>query len=349
MDKVLSIIIPSYNMKDYIAKCVESLICEVLTDLDVIIVNDGSRDETLQIAQSFAQRYPDSISVINKENGNYGSCINAALKVAQGKYVKVLDADDSFNTSQLPDFVTFLKNVKTSVVVSDYVIVNEQGETTETITFSDKITDKILSFRDATAILGHEMFQMHAVTYKLNLLKQIGYKQTEGISYTDQEWMFTPMALAESISVYPGIIYKYLVGRAGQTIDTNVSYKAVNQTMQVMESLMVRFKELQSSIDGEQRNYLISRLYQKIPSIYRISLLKTIDNAPRKRLRSFDENLMSLNNEIYGQLDNETVGKLPYHFISHWRKSGRQDGPLFLAFVRLIISKLLLPIQVKKQ
>ena len=164
MDKVLSIIIPSYNMKDYIAKCVESLICEVLIDLDVIIVNDGSRDETLQIAQSFAQRYPDSISVINKENGNYGSCINAALKVAKGKYVKVLDADDSFNTSQLPDFVTFLKNVGTSVVISDYVIVNEQGETTETIIFSDKITDKILSFRDATAILGHEMFQMHAVT-----------------------------------------------------------------------------------------------------------------------------------------------------------------------------------------
>lgn len=331
------------------AKCVESLICEVLTDLDVIIVNDGSRDETLQIAQSFAEQHPDSISVINKENGNYGSCINAALKIAKGKYVKVLDADDSFNTSRLPDFVTFLKNVETSVVISDYVIVNEQGETTQTITFSDKITDKILCFRDATEILGHEMLQMHAVTYKLSLLKHVGYKQTEGISYTDQEWMFSPMALVESISIYPGIIYKYLVGRAGQTIDTNVSYKAVNQTMQVMESLMRRFKALQPSIDDERREYLLSRLYQKIPSIYRISLLKTRDNAARKRLRFFDENLMSENNEIYGRLDNETVGKLPFHFISQWRKSGRKDGPVFLAFVRLIISRLILPIQAKKQ
>lgn len=87
-EKTLSIIIPSYNMEAYLPQCLDSLLGpDVPVELlDIIVVNDGSRDRTSEIAHSYANRYPDSIRVIDKANGNYGSCINAALPTARGRW-----------------------------------------------------------------------------------------------------------------------------------------------------------------------------------------------------------------------------------------------------------------------
>ena len=91
----MSICIPSYNMEQYLSRCVDSmLVDEVLDQLEIIIVNDGSKDGTLAIANDYKQRYPQSVVVIDKPNGHYGSCINASLKVATGKYFRIVDADD---------------------------------------------------------------------------------------------------------------------------------------------------------------------------------------------------------------------------------------------------------------
>ena len=99
--KVLSIIIPMYNMENYIGKCLQSLLdipTECLESIDIIVVNDGSKDQSLRIATSYQKKYPEVIRVIDKENGNYGSCINAGLAKALGTYVKVLDSDDYFSS-----------------------------------------------------------------------------------------------------------------------------------------------------------------------------------------------------------------------------------------------------------
>ena len=114
--KILSIIVPSYNMEAYLPKCLRGLVIddkELLGKLDVIVVNDGSKDRTSEIAHSFETKYPGVFRVIDKTNGHYGSCINAALPVAEGEYVKILDADieaevvlvigdDNQNLGQMP-------------------------------------------------------------------------------------------------------------------------------------------------------------------------------------------------------------------------------------------------------
>ena len=76
MDKILSIIIPSYNSKPFLAKCLDSLLCECTDELDIIVVNDGSTDGCEKIAEEYIEKYPDSISLINKENGGHGSGVN---------------------------------------------------------------------------------------------------------------------------------------------------------------------------------------------------------------------------------------------------------------------------------
>ena len=107
--KTLSIIIPTYNLEALLPLCLDSIVAsKALPRLDVVVVNDGSRDGSLAVAEGYAKRYADSVRVIDKANGNYGSTINAALPTLEGKYVKILDADDAFDTAALDSYVEYL-------------------------------------------------------------------------------------------------------------------------------------------------------------------------------------------------------------------------------------------------
>ena len=91
--KRLSVIIPTYNMAALLPQCLDSLVrSAAASSLDVVVVNDGSRDASLSIAQRYADHHPDIVRIIDKPNGNYGSTINAALPTLKGEYVKILDA-----------------------------------------------------------------------------------------------------------------------------------------------------------------------------------------------------------------------------------------------------------------
>ena len=109
---VLSVIIPAYNMESYLERCLQSLLveAEMLPMLDILVMNDGSRDATSKIGHRYQELYPGTIRVIDKENGHYGSCVNRGLEEARGTFVKILDADDSFSTEVLVRFLSFLSS-----------------------------------------------------------------------------------------------------------------------------------------------------------------------------------------------------------------------------------------------
>ena len=128
--KLLSVIIPAYNMEAYLQQCVESILrTPSLATVEVVVVNDGSKDKTLRIARQYAERYADTVRVIDKPNGNYGSTINAALPVVRGEYVKILDADDCFDTPSLAKFLEFLRKMQgVDMVVTPFVEVGRRKE-----------------------------------------------------------------------------------------------------------------------------------------------------------------------------------------------------------------------------
>lgn len=132
--KLLSIIVPTYNMEALLEKDLNSLVLETeeqRAKLDVIVVNDGSKDRSSEIAHQFADRYPEEFRVLDKANGNYGSCINAALPLVQGKYVRIMDADDSYYTENLPAYLDVLEKQDAELVLSPYDRIDEYGQTTE--------------------------------------------------------------------------------------------------------------------------------------------------------------------------------------------------------------------------
>ena len=99
MEKLLTVVIAAYNMEKYLPRCLDSIMSEKVRDrVQVIVINDGSKDKTSEIAHRYEDKCPDYITVIDKENGNYGSCMNAGVSIATGKYFRTLDADDWYNT-----------------------------------------------------------------------------------------------------------------------------------------------------------------------------------------------------------------------------------------------------------
>lgn len=129
MEKILTIVIPTYNMENFLPKALTSLVVEeeLMNILEVIVVNDGSKDSSLDIAYAFQKQYPQTFHVINKENGNYGSCVNRGLLEAKGKYIKILDADDSFDNAVFSKYLEKIKTLDVDVIFNDAKLVKPDG------------------------------------------------------------------------------------------------------------------------------------------------------------------------------------------------------------------------------
>lgn len=108
-------------MAAYLGTCLSSLIIERLERVEVIVINDGSKDNSAEVAQEFIDKYPETFKIINKQNKNYGSCINKGLAEAQGKYIKVLDSDDSFDTVNFATMVSLLEKIDVDLFLSDTI------------------------------------------------------------------------------------------------------------------------------------------------------------------------------------------------------------------------------------
>lgn len=249
MDKLLSIIVPSYNMEKYLPKCLGSLVvddADMLNRLDVIVVNDGSKDRTSEIAHEFESKYPGIFRVIDKANGNYGSCINAALPTAKGRFVKILDADDTYDTAAFGRYLKELANLPptTDMVMNDWVQVDEKGGVTNSTTYP--LPTDVL-FGVGECVKHVRWMAMHAVAFRTSLLGEIGYVQTEGISYTDLEWVYLPVAFAREIRYVKQFVYRHWVGRSGQTVERKTVIK--NRWMQdeILDRMLKQYDEVTCS------------------------------------------------------------------------------------------------------
>ncbi len=233
MSKLLSICIPSFNMEEYLSRCVDSmLVDEVLDQLEIIIVNDGSKDGTLAIANDYKQRYPQSVVVIDKPNGHYGSCINASLKVATGKYFRIVDADDWVDSQALAQLVKKLNDLDVDCVCTKYATRWIDGMDVQPL---DVPFNEILDLNQY--VLPIPNLRMHGLIYSTNLLRNIDYVQTEGICYTDTEYLYIPLSCAQNIFFMDIVLYQYYVARDGQSMDTEQRIKNDAHFYKIMEKV----------------------------------------------------------------------------------------------------------------
>lgn len=319
MQKILTIIVPTYNMEKYLDKCLSSLIvgapdCELMQSLEVLVVNDGSTDSSSEIAHRYEASYPGTFKVVDKENGNYGSCINSALPIATGKYVKVLDADDSFNTLALEVLLQTMVGNDADMFLTNTVTVTEDGKELHAFGYSvDEKNEDLTSLSELSKdVKFAQVIRMHNVAYRTEMIIQMGYRQTEGCFYTDNEWVFLPISMVKSVVALPITVYKYTRGRVGQTV-----YREQRSVHFVDEKIVALSLARQySCYEGSEygTHFLHARLLMHLQMLYLFGCCAFF--FPLDEFRSFDKQIQKDLPAIYRELKEE-----PLHYnikIKYW-------------------------------
>lgn len=329
MSKLLSIIIPTYNMEALLPRCLDSLLVSgALERIEAMVVNDGSKDGSLAVANGYKERFPDSVTVIDKPNGNYGSTINAALPVAKGKYVKILDSDDWFDSESLVRFLDSLESTDTDMVITHFNTIMEDGskEVTKYNVYGKEPYEYGRAYQlDDILKDGYiRFFLMHALTYRTQMLRDMGYRQTEGISYTDTEWACYPVFRSKDITFLNINLYQYNLAREGQTMDPKVIAKSLGQ-MQKMTLQLIDFYSNYDTVSlSETRLTFIKQYYaNRLRLLYKNYLLDIpYDSFKADELEELDAKLTDANNRFgFGQIRLYPANKiLRFDALKYWHK-----------------------------
>lgn len=327
-NKILSIAIPTYNMERYLGRCLDSLVAVRQVDvLEIIIVNDGSTDRSSEIAHCYANEYPNSVMVIDKQNGNYGSCVNAALKVTTGKYFRVLDSDDWVDTDGLERLIDKLKDAEADAVVTHFS--KEFAATGKSITIGTAFNrfNETLPF-GPEPLVGVDIetdFVMHKLTYRTALLIKIGFRQTEGISYTDSEYVYYPLMAANSIVFFNICFYRYFIGREGQSISIPSRIKHTDDMLVILMRIM-NSPYSGNEQSGFRKQVRLNLLCTFFASYYwSVLVIQKLTPANNESLRKLDSTLQAWDNELFYKLD--TVKCLGLKYIKYWRRTDRTVIP----------------------
>jgi len=312
MSKILTLVIPTYNMQDYLPECLESLIVEEdsLALLEVLIIIDGATDNSAQIGQGYAERYPNTFRVILKENGNYGSCVNRGIEEAQGKYIKILDADDKFETKNFTQFIKQIQDIDVDMIVSDYagwnISKNHIDYFKYNLPYPNTFTVNELEFTTEVPLM------MHAAAYRTSMLREMNYKQSEGISYTDQEWIFMPVTQVKSIWYFPYTLYIYRMGRAGQTVDINVWIHHANEEIFGLKKMTQFYKDIKDKSNDAILKFLDYRLKFRTNAIYNHIFIRSFNAVDDTLVKDLEQYIQTNLPAEYMQLEKE----IRYHGIN---------------------------------
>lgn len=259
MSKILTIVIPSYNVEAFLEKTVNSFLAEeIMDDIEILIVNDGSKDKTKEIGMHFEEQYPQCVKLVDKENGGHGSTINKGLSIATGKYFKVVDGDDWVDTAAFVSYVKKLKNINVDMVLTPFNEVYIPSMKTIKRATANVSTDKEYALSDVLGDIG-DCYQMHSITFRTAII-QDKLKITEHCFYVDQEYILLPLGAVEKVMFLDNTIYQYRLGDENQSV--SVTSKQKNRAMhrKVVMRLLRTFEDEKSELPAEKKAFLEKRI-----------------------------------------------------------------------------------------
>ena len=267
--KILSIIVPAYNVGKYLNEVLPTYVSSSLENaIEVIIVNDGSKDDTLDIANNYCKKYPSIFKVLDKENGGHGSTINAGLKVAVGKYVKVIDGDDWVTTKNLEKLVQVLNDTDVDIIINPFIQVNEVNKKEILIKDDAFSYEKVYNVDDVFSSIDR-LYQIHSVTFNRKVLENIPLI-TENCFYVDQQYVSYPLKFAKNVIFLDFPVYNYRVGNSGQSVAIKNQQKNRAMLKTVAKSLSDYI--VNNNMSDGARNFIAVRVAGMIFKIYRVYL-----------------------------------------------------------------------------
>ncbi len=292
MNKLLSIVVPVYNTQDYLSRCLDSLcVPEHLEQIEVLVVIDGSPDQSITIANRYRERYPETFIVINKENGGHGSAINVGLEHATGKYFRVLDSDDWFNTKNLGIFINKLQTEESDLVMTHMVKEYPNGNTL----YEQPINEHNRAYHteDIISQIDHRCFAMGRCTYKTDKLKEFGLKLLERQSYEDTFLHIFPLVFLKSFSCYDLVIYHYFLDRPEQSVHQKITRRHCIFWKNIIDQMINFYLDHKERFTPKVDSYILSTIGEIVDDHYvRINELSYFE--AKKELTIFHNEITSL-------------------------------------------------------
>ena len=303
MQKILTISIAAYNVEKYLRKTLDSLIIDNMDLLEVLIIVDGCKDKTLDIAKEYEKRYPDTFKAIYKENGGYGSTINKGIELATGKYFKQLDGDDWFDTKNLNVICNELNSNETyDIIYTPYIEYYEKNG--QQVLKSNKIVEKKYE-SDLEKVIekADSLLVMHALMYNTNLLKNNKIHIDEHCFYTDTEYAILPLYYSKKIKIFDLPVYIYRIGISGQSISYESRLKNYNDHVKVNRTLMKKYEECNNVLSKNIKKYIENHMVRQFNgSITNFLLIRRPNKKNYEEIKKFDMEILDLSKNMYQKM-----------------------------------------------
>ena len=297
-NKVLTVVIPSYNVEKYLNETIPYFLDKrILSDIEILIVNDGSKDRTSEIGKEWQLKYPQTIRLINKENAGHGSTINKGIEEAKGEYFKVVDGDDWVETEEFVNLICRLKEESADVILTPFkrVIYDAGEEQLVDINGLDAFVE--YDFKKVAVKLV-ESYQMHCITIKTELLRKMP-KISEHCFYVDQEYNIYPIQYINTIKYYPFNVYRYRIGTTEQSM--NIFNMIKNRKMH--EKVTFNLLALYLTLDNDfKKNFVEKRVEMMCERQIRILLSMEITEGTKNELYNFLRKVKEKSEVIYNNI-----------------------------------------------
>ncbi len=284
--KLITFAIPCYNSQDYMEHCIETLLPGG-EDVEILIVDDGSRDGTAEIADAYEKKYPGIVRALHQENGGHGEAVNTGIRNASGLYFKVVDSDDWVDAEAYIKILNKLRELaggeKTlDMLIANYVYDKEGAKRKKVMRYPSLPKDRIFTWNEARLHKGQYIL-MHSVIYRTKLLRECGLKLPRHTYYVDNIYVYKPLPSVKTMYYMDVDFYRYYIGREDQSVNETVMISRIDQQIKVNKIMVDEF-DLWKIQNKRLRHYLFNYL-EIITVISTVMLIRsgTEENLLKKR------------------------------------------------------------------
>lgn len=262
--KLLTVAIPCYNSQDYMHHAVETVLVGG-DDIEIILVDDGSKDDTGKIADELAAEHPGIIRAIHQENGGHGCAVNTGLENANGIYFKVLDSDDWMDREALLKVIDVLRSFVqegngVDMLLANYVYEKPSLHKHKVISYDGVFPEnQVFGWNDVKRFKMSQNILMHSVIYRTKMLRDCGLELPKHTFYVDNIFVYNPLPFVKTMYYLNVDLYRYFIGRDDQSVNEKVMIGRIDQQIKV-NKIMIDAYDLTKIKNKKLRNYMVKYL-----------------------------------------------------------------------------------------
>ena len=309
--KLLTIAIPCYNSESYMEKCIESLLPGG-SRVEILLVDDGSKDRTAEIADSYAARYPGIVRAIHQENKGHGGAVNTGIANADGFYFKVVDSDDWVDRDAYLTILDTLENLAregqgVDMMISNFVYDKVGASHKKVMNYRHMLpTGQIFHWEDARHLWKGHYILMHSVIYRTRMLRNCGLKLPEHTFYVDNQFVYQPIPWVKNMYYLDVDFYHYFIGRDDQSVNEKNMIARIDQQLAV-NYLMIRDYDLYR-VPGRNRRHYMYNYLEIMMTISSIFLIRTDSPEADEKKKALWAYLKKQNPRLYRRMRMGVLG-----------------------------------------